>query len=314
MPCGSAGTETAAFKAIRHNYAMNEEYDSENPSITDALNAHGIFFKKRVRQALETMNLRQTTGPFGLEPLLVDEEYPVTYLEGASVDLLVRFKAGYRSHYVVTIECKRGYTARKKWIFFKERDQRSSKLIYEFKGQFQPDVYDALPLVADRVPLCIEGVEIDLSKITKRDVYRAANQDPIWKAGFQVCKGAIGYVLQEYDERRLHGLPSDEKDSSLRILPLLVTNAPLMIADLDVEKVDIASGNYAGELPVKEYPYLILRYPFTPRDDHFRDALGLSSPAGYRRPEHRSYDNKEGLAIVNVSHLQAFFQMLVYLP
>lgn len=106
------------------------------------------------------MKLRQT-GAFGLERIIVDEEYPVTYLEGASVDLLARFKASYRSHYVVTIECKRGYTARKKWIFFKDRDQ-GSKLIYEFRGQQEPDIYDALPLVADGVPVCIEGVEVDL--------------------------------------------------------------------------------------------------------------------------------------------------------
>jgi hypothetical protein len=76
---------------------------------TDAIGAHGIFFKKALGELLETIR--------GLR--ILGEEYPVRYLEGASIDLLVEYRTSHTT-FVLPIECKRALATMKKWIFFRD--------------------------------------------------------------------------------------------------------------------------------------------------------------------------------------------------
>jgi hypothetical protein len=199
---------------------------------------------------------------------IIGEEYPVPYLEGASIDLLVEFRSNYQ-RYILTIECKRGYTAAKRWVFFKEIDPGyRSKVIYEFVGN-ECQIYDAAALVGRDVPLCIEGVEVDLSRLQKKgELYKAANPDPIWKAGFQVCKGNLGYLLQEVNQRKLRQIDRRDHELNFRLVPILLTTARLSVCELDPQAVDILSGNHRGEVVTSDVPYLILRYPFTPSAEY----------------------------------------------
>lgn len=235
--------------------------------MTEALNAHGLFFKKRVRSEVEAMR----------SAFILGEEYPVPYLEGASIDLLVEFRRSYPTYnnvlrYILPIECKRGYTAAKRWIFFKDRGYDSKqKLFYEFVGN-ECQICDAAALVGNDVPLCIEGVEVDLSRLQKKgELYKAANPDPIWKAGFQVCKGSLGFLLQEVNQRKLRKIDCNDYESNFRLLPLLLTTAPLSVCELDPQSVDILSGNHQSEVVTTDVPYLILQYPFTPSAEYGTD-------------------------------------------
>jgi hypothetical protein len=71
---------------------------TENQLITEAINAHGVFFKKAVRDTLE--QIKGVT--------ILGEEYPVPYMEGTSIDLLISVEAG-QYKFIIPIECKRGY-------------------------------------------------------------------------------------------------------------------------------------------------------------------------------------------------------------
>lgn len=66
-------------------------------TVTEAINLHGLFFKRAVRRLLETVS----------DVRILGEEYPVRYLEGSSIDLLIEV-AGKR-RYILPIECKRAY-------------------------------------------------------------------------------------------------------------------------------------------------------------------------------------------------------------
>ena len=81
--------------------------ENESSIITSAVNAHGILFKKAVRQQLEQIQ--------GVR--IIGEEYPVKFQDGAQLDLLVQYKSK-NQVYLTIIECKRAYATFKKWIFF----------------------------------------------------------------------------------------------------------------------------------------------------------------------------------------------------
>jgi hypothetical protein len=48
---------------------------------------------------------------------VVGEEYPITYVEGVSIDSLIRFSAN-TIDYILPIECKRVYSS--EWVFFRD--------------------------------------------------------------------------------------------------------------------------------------------------------------------------------------------------
>src|SRR5712692_10718332 len=99
---------------------MERPQKSQDQLITEAVNTHGNFFKRAVRNELE--------GIQGVE--ILGEEYPVAnYLEGGAIDLLVSFTpARCEVSVVLPIECKRAYVASKQWIFFESPPIPASKL------------------------------------------------------------------------------------------------------------------------------------------------------------------------------------------
>jgi hypothetical protein len=96
--------------------------EDESSIITSAVNAHGILFKKVVRQELEQIP--------GIS--IIGEEYPVRFVDGAQLDLLVQYKSN-NQVYLAIIECKRAYATYKKWVFFESHEKRT-KLPYFFEG------------------------------------------------------------------------------------------------------------------------------------------------------------------------------------
>lgn len=278
---------------------MTHRDKNENQLITQAVNAHGIFFKKAVREKLEAMR-----GLF-----ILGEEYPVPYLEGASIDLLIEFRTNYR-RYVLPIECKRGYTATKRWVFFTEPEGRSAKMMYVFEGNESGiDTTDRFRL--KEVPICLEGIEIDLSKL-RGDSYKAANPDPIWKAGIQMCRASLGFLTQEIEQRKGRDISPQDYENNFRLFPLLLTNAPLSVCELEQGSVEILTGNHKGEIATRNVPYLVLLYPFTPSHDSpdpRRRAEGELKDR-YVEPIERGYHFKEGIMVVNSDHIDQFFDLL----
>lgn len=261
--------------------------------ITDAIGTHGIFFKRALRAVLEKIP--------GLR--ILGEEYPVRYLEGASIDLLVEFKAE-AATFVLPIECKRALAIMKKWIFF-EDTEKDVKFLYGFDIAGLSTSQSSRIRLADDV--CIEGVEIDSSKLRndKKSPYSAASLDRIWDAAFQVCKGGLGFIQAELKAR----VKQPTACSDFYVFLLIVTTAPLQIATLPPGSVDLPTGDHLGELSVREVPWLILHQPFTPSSTHRSEYLQVDME-GYMDPMLRGMNAKEGIMILNAQHVTAFFEQL----
>jgi len=164
---------------------------NEDDLITQALNAHGVYFKKSVRGTIERIG--------GIN--IVGEEYPISYMEGVSIDLLIHFSAN-SINYIIPIECKRVYAS--EWVFFKD-PTGIAKIVYHLapdrmQAKFSTEIH---PL--QDVTICIEGVEVDKRKFSsknKTDIFKAASPTVIWEAAFQTCKANLGFVVQEYIQRQ----------------------------------------------------------------------------------------------------------------
>ncbi len=266
---------------------------SDAQLITDAVGAHGVFFKNALRELIERIPGTRVIG----------EEYPVLYLEGASLDLLVEFRVG-GSALLLPIECKRALATMKKWIFFKDKEQET-KFLYSFDGTgLNVSKSSLIPITPD---ICVEGLEIDSSKLRagQKSPYNAASADRIWDSAFQVCKGGLGFLQNELKAREQQ--PPVGQDFS--VFFVIVTTAPLQIAELPPGSVQLSSGEHSGELQLRDVPWLILHHPFTPSS-----ALGSThlrvNPSGYTDPAFRGLNGKEGILVVNAQHVAALFERL----
>jgi hypothetical protein len=268
---------------------------SEHQLITEAVNAHGIFFKIAVRNTLE-----QIEGV-----TILGEEYPVRYMEGASLDLLVEFTTT-KFRYIFPIECKRAYVANKRWLFFKD-SENYSKILYCFTGKAL-NALGSAPFTNLGVPVCIEGIQVDLQEFQKSNAstYKAASPDAIWKAAFQSCKGSLGFIKQEFVQRS----QSLENPPDFIVFPLLITTAPIYICELSQGAVDVLSGNHKGEIIPKDVQWLILCHPFTPIESLGAQHLKVDL-TGYISPKERGIHSKEGVFVINSSYLPQFFKQLL---
>ncbi|MGC1549961.1 MAG: hypothetical protein WA777_15670 [Rhodanobacter sp.] len=275
----------------------NDLPKTELQLITDAVGAHGVYFKKALRGKLE--------GMAGVK--ILGEEYPVRYLEGASIDLLVEF-TGEHARFVIPIECKRALASAKTWIFFKD-EHSEVKLFYSF-------IDAGLNAKTSRFvelnsPICVEGVEVDSTKLRNpKGPYSAASADNIWKAAFQACKGGLGFVMSELQTRQKIATPVFKLGiSNFHVFLLVVTTAPLKVAELPAGSVDPATGLHVGDLSLQDVPWLTLHYPFTPATSPGSNHLEINTP-NYQDPFQRGLHGKEGIIFVNVQHIERFFELL----
>ncbi len=269
------------------------EQKSQEQLVTEAVNTHGNFFKRAIRNELEKIQ--------GVE--ILGEEYPVAnYLQGGAIDLLALYsQPRCNTHFVLSIECKRAYVASKQWIFFESPDL-GSKLFYSFKSA-NVRVTPADDVIYQQyAALCIEGIQIELG-----DQKAKADPEPIWKAANQTCKGALGFLNQELQERRSMQSLVNVKD--FHMCPVIVTSAPLFICPLSSQNVDLLTGNHEGIMQRKSADQLILHHPFTPCPEDGA-VYERRQTAPYASHAQRSYDLKEAIFVVNSAKLKSFFNML----
>jgi hypothetical protein len=116
--------------------------------------------------------------------------------EGGAIDLLIEFNCG-RLKFFLPVECKRGYVANKRWVFFEEEDPPQSKFHYYFENkELRINFADSFTKLG--IPVCLEGIEIDISK---ENPYKAGSLSSIYEIGNQVSKELLGFLKQELDER-----------------------------------------------------------------------------------------------------------------
>ena len=272
---------------------MTIKTEDESKIITSAINAHGILFKKAVRQELEQIQ--------GIS--IIGEEYPVRFVEGSQLDLLVQYKSK-NQVYLIIVECKRAYASYKKWIFFESREEKT-KLPYFFEGN-NLRVGDGTSFTG--LPLCLEGIEIDLLKYKKPDdAYKLGSIDRIWQTANQVCRGYHNFLASELRSRsqNTQSLPLE----NFTIFPLVITTAQLFVCLTQDQNANLLSGDSAGDLLLQQIPCVILNQAFTPSSENGREYLKIDL-AGYHSPIDRGNHAKEGIVILTAEAITNFFKSL----
>lgn len=249
--------------------------------MTNFINSHGIFFKKKARYILQRISQVQVLG----------EEHPVEFMDGGQIDLLIKF-AGKKFKYFIPVECKR--VERNKWIFFKDEDTNLSTGYY-----FSEDAKKGLTFFERDISLCVEGIE---------GKEKTNSEESLYKIGMQVSKNYLGFVSQEFEQRNKQ-LGNKYKRENFFSFPLIITSAELFICDSDVSKIDLN-----GKLEVANFEKtgcVILRFPFVPREFSTSKLPNISvSPPIYIDPKTRNSVYKTDIAVVNINNLKDFFDLI----
>jgi hypothetical protein len=167
----------------------------------------------------------------------------------------------------------------------------------EVEGTRQLGHYaDDLPL-SPKPPVCSEGYEL-----VSNENGTKADQNPIYEAGNQLCKGFLGLVQTRMSQHRLIESHKAKMDC---LLAVLVTTAELRIAQFDASQISLRTGNLEGDLTSTVCDWLILKHPFgiasglMPED--FRDRATNFPDMRYWSQVHR-----ESLIVVNAAKLPEF--------
>jgi hypothetical protein len=164
-------------------------------------------------------------------------------------------------------------------------------------------VHDHTALAGTEIKVAVEGIQVH-----SKGNQCIADPNPIWDVGFQVCRNAHGFLIEELKERKKNAVGATYRDFCS--FPLVVTTAPIMFCNSAGQKVDISTGNHAGDADFTDVGWLILNFPFAPAGGVGVEHLMLQND-NYSSPEARSGRSKEGVIFVNATKLGQFVDWLM---
>lgn len=231
-----------------------------------ALNEQGYLLQMRVQQALGPMPDGKLLHPW----VSVAEEYPVTGGEEqlTRIDLVYRH-ANFPGLYAA-IECKRPNPKYKHWIFFGPNPQSFGKhstyvetlrsINATHPGSHQHTIEN--PLVE------VPSFRFYLEAAKERGSGKHSFTETIEKAFRQSIIGQIGLLRKLADHVTMGG---GNRISWLRVVPIVVTTAPILVADFNSASVELRDGNVnPSDLKIRAVPFLSVDY-------HADDDLRLAS-------------------------------------
>jgi hypothetical protein len=248
---------------------------------TEALNRHGVFLKKRILHDLQEIS--------GLG--IVSEELGVSFGETRVIDIVCVDQRD-KPHLLFAVECKRAYAVERRWIFFNDVHQR-----YRVLRQ-QSGLLGHSSIFAVRQPLhshvCSEGYEYRKSEVR-------ADQNPIFQAATQISAGYLGLIARRQNDFNRPVTPSDAVE---RYVPLMVTNAELVVVDQDLKATSMETGNMPAPPQAKSVDFLLLKHPFPTPGNMSRDLRDYPNPLP--GPADWSQMHKESIYVVRASALKEF--------
>ena len=270
---------------------MNQEETSQarralTPEEVEALNRHGVFFKKRV---LEELSKIPGIG-------ILDEELGVSFGGTRVIDIVAADTTAEPRIYFV-LECKRVY--QKTWLFFRAWDQRFR--ITRLDANLSGHASRFCAAGQWPFPVASEGFEYWLAG-KGNDKEPRCDQDPIFQAAAQLCAGYCGFIA-----RRQREFPGGGSQVTVceRYVPVLVTNAQLVVVEDRFQEVSLETGSAPEAVPGACVPELVLKHPFPTPAGVERDFRDAQNPPP--QPGHWSQLQKESVYVVRAGHLREFF-------
>jgi hypothetical protein len=240
----------------------------------EALNSHGSFLKKRVLQEIYD-NIP------GLS--VFDEEVGMSFGNARVADIIC-YQTASSGNLFYVFECKR-VTPGLEWIFLRHIAPTYRELRQVARGGL---FAEQVEVPANSHLVCSEGYETKGGDA----VGRTLDQDPVVQAANQISGAYLGFV-KWVKEKKIK--------AKMAFVPILVTTAPLQIAEFSWDNVELSSGLLMEPLKLRNVDWLVLKHPFpTPvqvtEDFRLEDEPLMSTQA-----------LAESIYVVQASSLKSFF-------
>ena len=202
----------------------------------EALNAHGSFLKKRVLQEIYD-NIP------GLS--IFDEEIGVSFGQPRAADI-VCFQSTSAGNVFYVLECKR-VAPGPEWLFLRHIAPNYREMRTVAKGGL---IGELVEVPTNSHLVCSEGYETSGGD----GAGRTMDEDPVFQAANELSGAYLGFV-KWVKEKRIK--------VRMAFIPVLVTTAPLQIAEFSWDKVELSSGLLMEPLKLRKVDWLVLKHPFS---------------------------------------------------
>jgi hypothetical protein len=201
----------------------------------EALNAHGSFLKKRVLQ--ETYDNIPGLSVF-------DEEIGVSFGQARAADV-VCFQSAAGGNVFYVLECKR-VAPGLEWLFLRHIAPTYRELRVLARGGL---IGELVEVPANSHLVCSEGYETMGGDAAGRPM----DQEAVFQAANQLSGAYLGFIKWVKEKRM---------KAKMAFVPILVTTAPLQIAEFPWDKVELESGLLMQPLKLRKVDWLVLKHPF----------------------------------------------------
>jgi hypothetical protein len=250
--------------------------------VREALNRHGVFFKKTVIEQLSLLP--------GIER--IEEEVGATFGETRVADIVAtEFFPSEQIELRLVFECKRT-DPKKTWIFFRHRDQRHRRS--RAPSKHEQTRFTRPPNEPNPYFVCSEGYEYPVKG--KGDDL-TTNQDPVFKSAEQLSAVFLGLVQKASSLRWQEVIGGHPNARTVRFAPILVTTAQIVVAKHKTASIETGRID-AGNLELVNVDFVVLKHPFpTPEgiEHDFRDDFAVADQR-----------TTESIYIVRATALQKF--------
>lgn len=285
--------------------------------ITKALCEDGLLFQIKCLRSIENMKLF----------VLLAEEYPVGINEETTRIDFVFSRSDYETSYLI-FECKKANPDYKTWVFLVEKNKKPDSYASVYTDNLES-------ITLDRINSAIKKQSIGLNKkswqflsiykskyaveiVTNFKKYdkelqkanaggkkpKSYTRETIEDASFQLIKAMHGFVKES-----IYIDGNKSKPDLKRFIPILITNAELMVCKYDPELIG-KDGNVPHEnLNYKPENYIFYDYG---RDEKIR--LEEDNSEGDNSFSKRAEFKRRPFFIVNVNYLPEFLNIIAGLP
>jgi len=260
------------------------------------LETHGHGFQYRVLHETERLFKQSIGRSWSFEV----QEHPV---RGTHVDFVLWHECDHVSYYLV-VECKRTNPAYSKWAFLRTPYVRHGESGYEFLAEgLRKNEKLAL---ADRIPVgvwCEDRPSYNHAAELKSQTHGDScteGKGALQRAIEQALRGVFGLAGQ------LRHRQSHLTTPQAVFLPAVITTADLLVGDLDVGAIDLATGAVdQSKLALERQPFLLHSHGASP------DIQGDVAPVPTRLhglPQLFDAEFHRTLLIIQASELERFFR------
>ncbi len=247
---------------------MNDE--NNNPlnnliEIQNAIAREGIFFRKAVAEKLSELHWScDLESPYSLQRYTSEKGAS----RAADIVATKRLPDRDRATVKLILECKKSYSAKNKWIFFKTKDAPIESWAIELPQQIENEYNFFKHFSNIKIPYCYDQIVLRHDNDKKGQMLKKENirndSTSIYQASSEVSHALFGVksnfaeLLDELDMKNCQF--RDDIKYNFWFVPVVVTNADLMVSEFKPTEITLTEGNVEN-FKLTPVPWLVYEYP-----------------------------------------------------